>query len=951
MKAERTSSRRGVGACRYFAVGAAVFWAATATTGAQQKVPARLAHGEAERLAERLFVLKVLPVLKAKCFACHGDDPKDVKGSLDLRSRQGMLQGGESNEPALVPGRPEQSLLVRAVNWDELQMPPKENDRLDTEQIGWIVQWIAAGAPWPDENGQQRVLRSQWAAEANSDGVIVRTSGGLKDDWTFRRYKPEDLWAFRPIRRYDVPSSQSNSQNSRHAIDAFLQLRLSETKITPSGRADKLTLIRRATLDLTGLPPTRAQIETFLDDSSPNAFDNVITRLLESPHYGERMAQHWLDVVRYADTGGYANDFQRPHAWRYRDYCIRSFNQDKPFDRFIIEQIAGDELDPREPENLFAVGFLRMGPWEHTGMAVEAVTRQLFLEDLTNTVGQTFLAINMSCFKCHDHKFDPLPTRDYYRMQAILAPTQFADRHEPFEPYENTRGFQEARARVKQQSDEAREFLAGLQQKNRKAIAELLQKYGVDRRQDLPIEMRRGNLNFYGLSDLEKSLEKITRKRIAVYRRDLARYDPYAFSVYNGPFIGYKGFGQSPTMRMPPIDQRRGKPQQVFILKGGALESPGEKVLPGVLSVMAVSSGQQGPAAFQRIPASSNDRRLALAKWIASEENTMTARVIVNRVWQWHFGKGIVATPNSFGKMGQKPTNPELLDYLANWFTSHGWSIKRLHRLMMTSEAYERAGTHPDPHKLAEVDPNNDTLFYFPPRRLSAEELRDSLLAITGELNHEMGGPGIYPEINWEVALQSRQIMGTVAPAYQPSRTPHERNRRTIYTFRYRTLSDPLLEVFNRPGTEFSCAKRDETTVTPQALTLFNSQFVHDRAIALADQLARKHDDPVQRIAAAFQRVYGRQPTADEQQLAADHLRDMTIHHRNHKPTQVHPPQTVMRGMVEELTGKLYQFEDKLTLMNDYVEDLKAWQVSPETRALAELCLVLMNSNEFVYVY
>ncbi|MCH8830979.1 MAG: DUF1553 domain-containing protein [Planctomycetes bacterium] len=350
-------------------------------------------------------------------------------------------------------------------------------------------------------------------------------------------------------------------------------------------------------------------------------------------------------------------------------------------------------------------------------------------------------------------------------------------------------------------------------------------------------------------------------------------------------------------------------------------------------------------------PATSTGRRAALARWIASANNTLTARVIVNRIWQQHFGTGLVATANNFGKMGAAPTHPELLDWLATWFIERGWSLKKLHRLIVTSATYRQSTRHPQRKKLRAADPRNQWLAVFPTRRLTAEELRDGMLAVTGELNRERGGPGVYPEINWEVAAQPRHIMGSVAPAYQPSPTPRERNRRTIYAFRYRTLADPLLQVFNRPNSEVSCARREETTVTPQVFALFNGQFVHDRALALAARIVKlSPTNRAKQVDLAFRLIYGRPASASEKVLCLTHVVRMTKHHRKQKPVPVKPPTTLKRQMIEELTGETFTWMESLDLMAHYQPDLKPWNVTPETRGLAELCLVLLNSNEFVFV-
>lgn len=814
----------------------------------------------------------------------------------------------------------------------------------------------------PAKENSQNTESESW--QQDEDGVVVLTSGGQSEEWTQRKYRPGDLWAYQPIRKPQVPAvavrppeaerstsppwpgGDARGGRAQNPIDAFILRKLRDKGLSPAPQADQRTLLRRATIDLTGLPPTPEQMQTFLDDEAPHAFQRAVDRLLGSPHYGEQWGRHWLDVVRYADTAGFSNDFERPNAWRYRDYVIRSFNEDKPFDEFIVEQIAGDELDPNDPENLIAVGFLRMGPWEHTGMSVAAVTRQQWLDDVTNAVGVTFLAQGLRCARCHDHKFDPVPTRDYYRMQAVFAPVQFAHRKVPFLPEENASDFAERRRRSERMLQDAREFLRSLREKHDQAVEKLLAEKGVDSVKELPEDER--PKRHYGLSPLDMSLQKIYRKRIGYFRRELNRYEPYALSVYNGPLRTVRS--NDPLHEMPGPKKREGTVQAVHILQGGALEAPGETVAPGVLSAVHGSNATIAPTPWNSIPDEMNGRRLALARWIASPKNPLTARVLVNRVWHYHFGKGLIDTPNNFGKTGGRPTHPELLDWLATWFIEHGWSIKKLHRLIMTSATYQQSSRHPEMGAVREIDPDNDLLAYFPARRMTAEEIRDSMLAVTGELTTEMGGPGVFPKINWEVALQPRHIMGSVAPAYQPSARPRDRHRRTIYAFHYRTLSNPMLDVFDQPDSNVSCPKRDETTVAPQALTLLNGGFTRDRALALAHRIVQGTGDPGEQIKRAFRRVYGRPPTGEELRWCRQHLAEMLEHHRRHEPDPVDPPQKVKRRMVEELTGKPFTWTETLDLMDEYEPDLKPWDVGPRTRALAEVCLVLLNSNEFLYV-
>ena len=881
---------------------------------------------------------QVRAIFAEKCLACHGNDIKQLKGDYDLRTREAAIKGGESGEAAIVPGQPEKSPLYRAITWEDenLQMPPKANDRLSADQIAMIRRWIADGAKWEAPAATPNA-NAGLAWSSGAGGIRIATSGGRSADWDNRAYEPEAVWAYQPIRRPDLPANPASNP-----IDAFLLAALRSKGITSfAPPADSVTLSRRLTFDVTGLPPTPQEMKASVAE--------LVERLLASPHYGEQQARHWLDVVRYADTAGFSNDFERPNSWRYRDYVIRSFNADKPFDRFITEQLAGDELDPGDPELLIATGYLRMGPWEHTGMTVAAITRQQYLDDATNHVGVSLLGQGLRCCACHDHKFDPVPTRDYYRIQAVFSPAQFVERPTPFLSSENTSGFAGARVLVERRLAHLQEAQAALRKKNRDAVAAFLAEKGVKSLSELPVEQRPKEDYLggtFGLSKTDLSLRKIYQKTQAYLERELKRFEPYALGVYSGPPNGYTSL--KPLYDVPV--QREGAVPVVHILPGGSLASPADEVTPGVLSAMFGANDRLAPTDWNSVPGTTEGRRLALARWIASPVNTLTARVIVNRVWQQHFGKGLVATPNNFGKMGARPTHPELLDWLATWFIDNGWSLKKLHKLILTSTAYQQASERPDIEKLRQLDSKNDLLAYFPPRRLAAEEIRDAMLAASGELNLESGGPGVFPELNWEVALQPRHIMGSVAPAYIPSRTPAERNRRTIYAFRIRTLADPMLEVLNRPGSETSCERRDATTVTPQVFALFNSEFAANRALAMAARLTKEHPNSAAQIAAAFQSTYGRPPSLDETNRCLSHVARATDHHRAHPSPPAELPKKIRRGMVEELTGEMVYWDEDLSILKDYQRDLMPWQVEPEVRALADVCLVLMNSNEFLYL-
>ncbi len=771
--------------------------AAVAAAAALLSTPAGAAPESApgDRAAEAAAALSIL---ENKCGGCHGDAAKKLKGDFDMRSRAGMLAGGESGSPALVPGDPEASPLFVSLTWadPDLEMPPKENDRLDAGQIAAVRAWIAAGATWP-EGG---------AVAARAEGTVrVATSGGQSESWTERGYRPEAIWAFLPRRAAIAPPAGGGNP-----IDAFVGSALASNGLEPAPPAAPRALARRLSFGLTGLPPTPEQLALPADE--------LVDALLGSPHYGERMAQHWLDVTRFADSNGFARDELRPDAHRYRSYVVDSFNADKPFDRFAKEQIAGDELGIAGQD---ALAFLWTGPFEMTAMTAAAVARQMWLDDVVNSVGVTFLGQELRCAKCHDHKFDPIPTRDYYAMQALFAATEH--------------------------------------------------------------HVKAGEYN----------------------------------------------------VRPRP-------PQAVHVLRGGALDSPGEEVGPGLLSALGAPPVDPAP----------EGRRAALAEWIASPDHPLTARVIVNRVWAWHFGRGIVATPNGFGVMGAKPSHPELLDWLAGWFVAEGWSLKKLNRLIVTSETYRRGTGHPQPARLDAIDPDGALLARFPPRRLTAEEVRDAMLAVSGDLNPRVGGESFRAEINWEVAFQARLAMGKILPPWEPEPVRAERNRRSLYAMRVRNLGHPLMEVLNRPPTELSCERRDETTVVTQAFSLFHGEFANERALALADRALREAGGDLDKaLPLVFRHAFGRAPGGEESRRSRAHVEAMLAHHREHAPERRELPGRVTLSNIIEKTGEPEVQTFELEALARYERDLQPWDVGPETRALAELCLVLLNSSEFLYVY
>jgi hypothetical protein len=927
--------------------------------------------------AEMLFIRRIQPLLSEKCWACHGNDEDEIGGGLDLRSLATILQGGDSGMPGLVAEEPAESplyLVVTRTHDDWSPMPPKEADRLTDQQIGWIRDWVAAGAAWPDEARAREIAvqnADRWSAE---DGMTVQTSGGLSPQWTNRKYKPAGLWAYQPVPK---PAA---AQTGGAAIDRWIAARM-PAELDPAPPADARTLLRRCCFDLTGLPPTPEQVVEFeraFARDPETAVRELIDELLASPHYGERMAQHWLDVVRYADSSGFANDYERGNAWRYRDYVVRAFNSDKPFDRFVTEQLAGDELDPDDPELVVATGFLRMGPWELTGMEVAKIARQRFLDDVTNSVGETFLAHSLQCARCHDHKFDPVPTQDYYSVQAVFATTQLAERPASFLPCENTQGFDE-REYLERKLAEHQETLRELDEVLLQNAQQWFESSGKDaskwqaaveaarqgigkggaangKRRNFSdlFNTARGALMREGVAESEFppklvgftseqfGRERVARKGIERLRWELDRYEPYALAVYNGRTPQVTAVYQ-PT-RIPEQRETQGELEETCVLAGGDPFSAGAKVAPGVLSVLA-------SVPHEPIPQSIAGRRQAFAQWVASANNPLTTRAIVNRIWMWHFGEPLAGNPNNFGSTGKPPTHPELLDFLAATFVEQGWSFKAMHRLIMTSDTYRRSGAHPDRARLAEKDPLGTSYAVFKPRRLSAEELRDAMLAASGELNPTLGGIPNRPEINREAALQPRQVMGTFAAAWVPNPLPAQRHRRSLYALKLRGLSDPALEVFNAPAPDFSCERREASTVTPQVFSLFNGQASYARALALASRVLKETQDEPAAVDRCFALLLGRSPRSDELADCLAHWRQMEVLQAQATFAATPPPLQVRRDAVEENTGEKFSFQEKLHAYADFVPDLQLSDCDARTRALADVCLALLNTNEFIYVY
>src|SRR5579863_685238 len=545
-----------------------------------------------------------------------------------------------------------------------------------------------------------------------------------------------NFWSLRPIVKPAIPAVKDQSR-AQNPIDAFIGSKLEAKNLQPNPPADKLTLLRRATFDMIGLPPTQDEIQKFLNDKSPNAWETVVDRLLASPQYGERWARHWLDVARYADSNGFKADETRPNIWRYRDYVIKAFNDDKPYDRFVKEQIAGDELYPGNPEALTAMGFNRQ--WiDETNAPDLFERRHQTLDDMTTVTGVAFLGMTFGCARCHDHKFDPILTKDYYRLQAFFANTAFGDGPLPLADPEAKRKYEEQYAawdaKTKDIRAEMAKIMAPILNERKKHSATVMTDevqvvIAKDPAERTPLEQQVYHIaetRFGGLGDPVKALRGDNAKRYAELKAQLATFD----SIKPAP-LPEGQFMTDLNATAPPT----------YMLHGGSRLAPGDEVQPGFLSILNPNDAKITPPEGLN----STGRRSALAGWLTDSSNPLPARVMVNRIWHYNFGRGIVATPGNFGRMGAHPTHPELLDYLASYFIDNGWSIKKVHRLILLSNTYQEASDFDA--KIAESDPDNNLLWRYPRHRMEAEAIRDSMLATAGVLNSQTGGPGVYPPV------------------------------------------------------------------------------------------------------------------------------------------------------------------------------------------------------------
>lgn len=860
------------------------------------------------------FERDIRPILKAHCFECHGEGDI-LKGGLDVRLRRLLLVGGDDG-PALVLGKPDQSKLLKMIESGKM---PKRDKKLSAPESALIRKWIATGAstarPEPTE--------------------LSRGAGITEEERAF--------WSFQPIVTPKVPKTK-NSNRARTPIDAFLVGPMTKLKLHFSPDAEKVTLLRRACFDLTGLPPTPEERVTFLSDSSPNAYEQLIDRLLNSKHYGERWGRHWLDVAGYADSDGYSDaDPPRDYAYKYRDYVIRAFNDDKAFDRFITEQIAGDELakateataasvalsTPESRTLLIATGFLRMGV---DGSATDALSdrdavRNQVVADTLKIVSTSLLGLSVGCAQCHDHRYDPIPQIDYYRLRAVFEPA-----------YDYKKWRTPVQRLVSLATDLDRKKSAEIESEAQKVTTEKETK-------------QKGYLTEALTKHLETFDAALRKPLRAAYDTPLAQRTPEqktllaahpSVNISLGVLYQYnaKAADDLKSIDAKIATIRSQKPIEDFIsiltepadhlpvtslFHRGDYHQPKSTVLPGGLTVLN-PSGQPIQFPTKNPNFSTSGRRLAFAQWLTSNTHPLVARVLINRIWLHHFGRGLVNTPADFGAMGERPSNPELLDWLASDFMQHGWKLKRLHKLILTSTAY-RQSSQRNPQQ-ERRDPENRLYWRKPIQRLDAEVVRDAILAASGALNDTMFGlpVPVRPDVYGQIVVGEDKTQGDNKMPVETTLNGQE-FRRSIYVQVRRSRPLALLHAFDAPVMEVNCERRQNSTVATQSLMMMNSQFLLDQSARFAQRLLREvGTDRLHQIQRAWQLAFNRNPNPIEIGDSVSFLERQTAY-----LLSLHTPQ------IDATSKKEIKNQPEL-------------KITPELQALTDLSQTLFSANEFLYV-
>ncbi len=760
---------------------------------------------------ELYFENEVRPLLAQSCVKCHGSEKQE--GGLRLDSLEHMLKGGDSG-PALLPGAVADSLIISAVRYQDFEMPP--SGQLSEEAQGVLTTWIENGAVWP---------------KRSEAGLELRARSGITE-------KDKQYWAFQPLAEPKIPSLGRNVQASRARgpIDSFIIERLAAADLQFAPEADARTLLRRVYFDLVGVPPTVDEAEAFLTSDDPRAYENLVNHLLDDSRYGEKWARHWLDLVRYAESDGFNQDAYRSNAYLYRDWLIESLNSDKPYDQMVLEQIAGDELDPNNPQYLAATGYLRHWIYEYNQRDVRTQWSNI-LNDLTDVTGEVFLGLGVGCARCHDHKFDPILQKDYYRLQASFAGFRPRD-DRSFATQLQLTEYQLQLAKWEEATAELRAQLAAIEDPIKRSIEEkAIEKFPIDVR---PL-LRKSSTERNGLEEQISHLAHL---------QTLEEWNKLDFSKsLKGE---QKEKWESLQTQLKTFDSIKPKKPLGVMAAGNIVNPPPPTVIPS----KSPTAEPIEPAAFEVFGALSLDswqgaqtstgRRTALAHWINSPENPLPHRVIVNRIWQYHFGAGLVENASDFGRLGVPPTHPELLDWMASWFIENGRSFKQLHRLILTSGVYRQASQNPYMVEQGnKVDLANRLLWHYPSRRLDAEQIRDAMLVSSGKIDWTAGGPA----------------------------SEHESFRRSVYTKIKRNKPNSLLVTFDAPDGNASIAKRNVTTTPIQSLLLTNFDWPLTLASSMAEAIQRDAHNPSDQIKMMYQRCLQREPLPFELDRATAYLK------------------------------------------------------------------------------
>jgi len=878
-----------------------------------------LCWASSTRAAEPSFEEHVRPILKAYCFECHGEG-ESLKGGIDLRLKRFIEKGGKSG-PGFIAGKLDQSILLAKVRKGD--MPPGKK-KLSPAELGQIEKWLAAGARTKEPEPET-------------------LAGGFQITGADRAW-----WAFQPVKRPAPPQASANLV--RTPIDNFVLAKLQEKQLTMSPQADKRTLVRRAAFDLTGMPPTPEEVESFANDQAPDAYDKLIDRLLASSAYGERWGRHWLDVAGYADSEGYSpEDPLRNNAWRYRDYVIRSINADKPFNQFILEQLAGDELlkppyanlKPEQIEILSATGFLRMAPDGTASPGTDPkVARNQVVADTIKIVSSSFLGLTVGCAQCHNHRYDPIPQEDYYRLRALL------------EPVYDVKNWRHPLARnVTLYTDADRKKAAEIEAEAVKIVkereakqTEFIEKTFQKELAKLPEDIREKAKVARNTPEVKRTPEqkKIMQEHpsLNVSAGSLYLYDSNAAAVLT------KLLEQATAIRAKkPVEEFvraatevPGQVPNTVLFHRGDPDQPKQVVAPGGLTILEPLTALK-PAKTPELP--STGRRSALARWLTDRNHPLTARVLVNRVWMHHFGRGIVASPGDFGRLGEKPTHPELLDWLAVEFMENGWSLKKLHKVIMTSAVYRQSSRVAELPAGAEarnpriIDPDNRLLYRMNNRRLEAEGIRDAMLSVSGKLCSRQFGPPVPVRENdvgqFVVGKGKLDLArGTVEEEPLPD---GEIFRRSVYVQMRRSTPVGVLETFDGAAMEPNCERRNSSTATPQSLLLLNSEFIQSQAGFFAERVKKEAGDDVRaQIVRAWNLAYGVKPSETELAAAVKFIQAQTENFKALTKEEKPPAKTKAPPKGKAPAKELPPPPE------------------PALRALAVFGQALLSSNRFLYV-